>query len=356
MDDRRRDARGPGAGDEEALRRLLEEAGPRPALPEDDLEEITAAARTAWRERHGERETERAGRRSVRILSGLAAVLVVGLGLALVLARWGERDPAEPGATVARIEAVSGPGELIAGGGAPVPLEADAALPAGSVLVTGGAAGSGPGRAALLLASGAVARLDSDTRVRLVSPSVIALEAGAVYLDTGELREGGRGVRVAVRTPMGIARDVGTRFAVRLGASGTPEALLVRVREGAVVVERQGMSYRAAGGEELVVRGDGSVERREVPRYGAGWEWVLEAAPAFEAEGRSLRELLDWVSRETGWEVHFEEPALADAAAGIVLHGSLAGVGPQEAPFVVLPGAGLEGELMGDVLVVRRPG
>jgi len=46
-----------GAGrpalDEEAVRRLLAEAGPRPAPPADDLAVLAAAARAEWRRRYG---------------------------------------------------------------------------------------------------------------------------------------------------------------------------------------------------------------------------------------------------------------------------------------------------------------
>jgi hypothetical protein len=54
--------------------------------------------------------------------------------------------------------------------------------------------------------------------------------------------------------------------------------------------------------------------------------------------------------------VRFSEPELAGSADAIVLHGDLNGLRPDQAPFAVLPGAGLEGELDDGVLVVRRGG
>ena len=56
-------------------------------------------------------------------------------------------------------------------------------------------------------------RLDADTRLGLVSGSVLELHRGAVYVDSGALAQ-----RLEIRTPFGIARNVGTRFDVRLGS------------------------------------------------------------------------------------------------------------------------------------------
>jgi ferric-dicitrate binding protein FerR (iron transport regulator) len=192
--------------------------------------------------------------------------------------------------------------------------------------------------------------------VRLVSATEVELEAGAVYVDTGSDPSPGQasGGHLVVRTPYGTARDIGTRFLVRLDPEDAP--LSVRVRDGRVELERRGALHEAGGGEEMVVRTDGSFVRREAPGHGPAWDWVVATAPAFELEGSTLSELLAWVSRETGWRVRFSEPELAGSADAIVLHGDLNGLRPDQAPFAVLPGAGLEGELDDGVLVVRRGG
>jgi hypothetical protein len=81
---------------------------------------------------------------------------------------------------------------------------------------------------------------------------------------------------------------------------------------------------------------------------------VLEAAAGFEIEGQTLQDLLDWVARETGWQVRFADAELAASAKEIVLHGGIGNLRPDQAPFAVLPGAGLEGELSRGVLTIRR--
>ena len=152
---------------------------------------------------------------------------------------------------------------------------------------------------------------------------------------------------------MGTARDVGTRFAVRIVGPEGRSALLVRVRDGAVLAGQGRRTYRTEAGQELVLHQDGTAERRGAVPYGPEWQWVMEASAGFDVEGRSLQEFLDWVSRETGWRIVLADEGLAESAAGIVLHGGIGGLRPDQAPFAVLPGAGLEGELEDGTLTVR---
>jgi ferric-dicitrate binding protein FerR (iron transport regulator) len=201
-------------------------------------------------------------------------------------------------------------------------------------------------RAALRLASGHAVRLDVGTRLQLVTDSVLTLERGAVYIDS---RAALARTAVAVRTPFGVATDVGTQFEVRLTAT----SLQVRVREGLVNVERDGRTHAAGAGTELTVDAAGSVERRSTPVYGPAWQWSLEIAPAFDIDGRSLRELLDWVSRETGWRLRFTDPAVATGASAVILSGSVAGLTPAEALATVLPTSGLRHRVVDGVLIVE---
>jgi hypothetical protein len=136
--------------------------------------------------------------------------------------------------------------------------------------------------------------------------------------------------------------------------AGTDGGLRVRVRDGLVAVEGGGRHVVAPAGQEFVLRRDGSLVRRSLAPWGTEWRWVLEAAPPFAVEGSTVAELLAWVGRETGWRVRFEDPALAAEAGGIVLHGSLGDLAPDQVPFAVLPGAGLDAVLADGTLRVRR--
>ena len=293
--------------DEEQVRRLLEDAGPRPEVPPEDLARIKAAFRAEWKEHIRRR------RSPDRRLWLLAASILLAAGLGW----WLWPAPAVP---VARFERASGPAAEV--------LSA-AELSAGESPV------------GLRLAAGPSLRLDAGSQVRLVSASVIELRHGAVYLDS----EGA--AKVEIRTPLGVVTDVGTQFEARLLGKG--EALRVRVREGAVRVG----PHKAEAGTELTLRADGTVVRGPIAAYGPPWAWVLKAAPPLVIEGLTLEQFLDRIARETGWTVRYEDPGLAQSAGTIVLHGDIGDLPPDQAPEVVLPGAGLDHRLADGVLILR---
>ncbi len=311
--------------EEEIVSRLLHVAGRRPEMPED----LKEAARDAWQAK----VRAEAGKRRDRWTGGflaLAALLLSGLGLVF----WWSMAGSVDAPTVATVEALFGADHLGAGS------------TAGDVLTAGAAIETGAGvRAALRLAGGESVRLDSGTRLVLESATVLALERGAVYLDSGS----GAG-SLAVKTPFGTARDIGTQFEVRLAADG----LRVQVREGEVHLELEGETLVAAAGAVVTVGSDAAPLTGDVAGYGPEWSWVLEAAPSFELEGRTAREFLDWVSRETGWQLHFADAALERKTASTIAHGSIAGLTPAEAPHVVLPSSGLSFRLEAGTLVVDR--
>lgn len=278
--------------EEEQVRHLLEEAGPRPEVPPEDLAKIKAAFRAEWQE-HVRRR-----RSPDRRLWLLAASVVLALGLGWWL--W----PAAPSSQV------TGP-------------ELAAETPAAFGL------------------DGASIRLDAGSRVRLVSESEIRLERGAVYVDSQ-----GEGT-VAVHTPLGTVTEIGTRFEVRLLGS----TVRVRVREGAVLA----VSHRADAGTELTLRADGSVTRHRIAAWGPEWSWVLKAAPPLRIEGLTLKEVLSQIVRETGWTIRYEDPALRESAGEIVVHGDVSHLAPDQALEAVLPGAGLDHEVVDGVLILRAP-
>jgi ferric-dicitrate binding protein FerR (iron transport regulator) len=329
-------SRGDGEpGDDHDVAELLKLAGPPPVLGEEHLARLRDAAHREWR-----RSLHRRRRRSAAIalgLSGLAAAL------AWVMVSPSLRRDRGEGAAAAVVDHVTGdvrevsPGTPTGGR----PLGHDARLRPGAVIATA------KGRASVAWHDGTRLRLDEGTRLVLAADSV-ALEAGALYVEADPRRSPPS--RFVVATPLGSTRHVGTRYEVRLGSAG----LRVRVREGAVQVERSRQVHAAAAGEELAVHQDGGVSRRPVPAYGGDWAWVTAAAPPFRLEGRSARALLDWAAAEGGWTLHFSDPSLADVAARAVLHGTVEGMSPQDALAAVLPTCGLDHRLDGGRLMVSR--
>ena len=205
---------------------------------------------------------------------------------------------------------------------------------------------TGGGLAALRLAGGASVRVDRGTRLRLLSDDTLALDAGRIYVDSGDSR-GARSLEI--RTAVGVARDIGTRFEVRL----TGSALRLRVRDGLVRLSQSRQSHDAQPGDELTLDENGSVVRRTVPVFGADWAWAVALAAPFNLEGRSLRDFLLWIAGENGWQVRYADAAVEEKALTTILHGSIQGLTPEEALSAVLPASGVAHRLDNGMLLVQ---
>jgi hypothetical protein len=184
--------------------------------------------------------------------------------------------------------------------------------------------------------------MDVDSEIRIEAADLVALHRGAVYVDS--VVGSAAPSALAIVTPVATVRHLGTQFEARLlpatGGAGAL-ALRVRVREGSVLVERAGATHEAREGSELLMRADGTVERFTTPAHGASWEWTQRAAPALDIEGITLAAFLAWEARELGLPWRYAAPRLETAAQEIVLHGSIAGLTPEEALSVVLPGCAM---------------
>lgn len=351
-----------GPEDEAVVAGLLAAAGRRPELPADELAQVRAMVRRAWQERAVSTAapeppeapmmaTAQAApvahprwtqRRAVVLGMALAASVAIAIGIAW----WRNVRPLPVRTLVARVETVRGEVQIAGAGEAWRALAAGTMVPAGSELRSGEASGGQGSFASLRLAGDGSVRLDAGTRLRVLTAEKLALDEGAVYVDSGPAAAS----KVTVRTPLGDVRELGTQFTVRL-AAGARE-LRVRVREGAVATAAGGRSHTAHAGEELVLDRKGHAAVHAAPSSGDDWAWVLAAAPPFAGEGRTVAELLEWVSRETGWRLRYEGDAQREAATA-VLHGAVGTLPPDRAAFALLPGAGLEAEREGGTLVVR---
>jgi hypothetical protein len=348
MDERERTAEGGAPSGEEELARLLAGAGPRPELPADDLAAIAAAGRLAWEEKVAALGAGAGPRRLVAPAAPRrsspwirAGALAATLALAGMLVWWLARARTPVVATLVTFE------------GATVVAEVDrwSDATAGEELVAGTRLRTpAHGGATLRLATGVALQLGAGSELRLGAPDAVTLNAGALGVDTGGAATPASQPALAVTTPLGVVRDVGTRFSVRL-LGGEPAALRVQVRAGAVDVSLGERTWTAAAGEQLTLHRDGTVLRRPL----AGDDLAaVEADRSFAFEGRTVAELLAWVERETGWEVRYADPGAAAVAARGIVYGEVPELSPQQAAFTLLPGAGLEAELSGAVLTVRR--
>jgi ferric-dicitrate binding protein FerR (iron transport regulator) len=315
----------------DVVARLLRLAGPRPAVSAERVARVKGAAREAW-QRSVARERQR--RRTL-----VVATLLAAAGLAFVFLRPARRpEPSPPAPVVAVVDIARGSG---AGTGpSPGRLAVGAAVRAGEAIAT-----PPGGRLSLRLVSGASLRIDGSTRLRLESPVELTLEEGGVYVDSGGA---GRGPRIA--TPLGTVTDAGTQFETRLRS----DRLRVRVREGRVSVAGPGAEQTAAAGEELTVDRSGAMHRASVPVTGPDWSWALGLSPGFEVDGQTLAAFLESLGRETHWRFRFSPKGLEARTARIVLHGSLAGLAPEEALEAALATSGLRAERRPDGFVIER--
>jgi hypothetical protein len=325
---------------------LLRLAGPREAVPADRMRRVKAAVHAEWR--------QQTRARSRRTTVGWSVGALAAAALVLLSVRVAVRDAApvaSPPQALATVDAVSGAVRLVPsserGAGGPTLFQVGDHIRVGDGVDT-----TSGGVAALRLAGGASVRIDRGTRVRVLSGATLVLDEGAIYVDSGAGQDAlpRDAPSLEVRTAVGLVRDIGTQFEVRL-LSGS--ALRVRVRDGLVRLSQSRRTHDATPGDELTLDGNGSVIRRTVPVYGADWAWAAALARPFELEGQSLRDFLDWIVGENGWQLRFADAAVEQTSLTTVLHGSIQGLTPEEALAAVLPTVGVEHRLENGVLLIR---
>jgi ferric-dicitrate binding protein FerR (iron transport regulator) len=285
---------------------LIRRAGRRPALPADEIARIRSATHAAWSAKVG----SGAPRRQRWAIAAAAAAAIGGGGLGLWVGR--QVGPGAAGTALGRFQTVVGVAWMrTAPGDGPARVASGASATTGSEVST-----SNDGRLALLLPSGHSVRMDSGSSIRLISASSLELQDGAVYVDSGASRVQRP---LVVRTRLGVIRDVGTQFEVRLAG----DTLRIRVREGAVRLVGSEGRFEVTAGRELSVAEGGSITRRDAPGHGPAWDWVAQVTPMFDVEGRPLGEFLAWIVRERGWTLSFAHPDAADHASAIRMNGAI---------------------------------
>lgn len=315
-------------GDDDLISTLIRNVGPLEHPPSAHYEAVLAATRTTWQRKVRRRRLNRLA--YAMAASALIAAALVGLNTT-------RHDPTSM--RVATADIVLGGVEVRRGEDSPwTPLSNS-----GGELAGGARLRSGPdGAAGLLLGDDLSLRLAADTELLIEDVDRIRLFAGAVYVDTGP--DAGTERRVEIVTPAGRVWDVGTQFEVRYLA----DALTLRVREGRVILGREDEQSDGLAGQQLDVDRSGRITRTAVDAYGAEWQWVQAVAPAPYAHDLTVHELLEWVARETGRSIHFNEPGLATRTSRTVLHGNPHRLRPMEALAVMLATTDLEYTIVGE--------
>lgn len=304
---------------DEDIELVLKSSGPREKPPLEIERKIRGRLRAEWLAVVADRRRDR---RRQTFFALAAGVLAAAIGVWIAAPRPG--GAADPVATM-----TFAAGEVRVSSGW---YTAWRDIVPGQPLAVGQSLKTGPaGRVALALPGGVSARLDHDTILDITGTEELTLERGALYVDAGLATSPAS--RLDVVTPSGSVRHVGTQYEVRLMGTG----VRLRVREGRVEWRaRTGGIEQSETGEQLMIAGDGTVARQPMPLYGEAWDWAAATAPGIEIEGLPLTTFLTWVGRELGREIAYATPATAADAAGIVVHGSIAGLTPVQALDAVL--------------------
>lgn len=182
-------------------------------------------------------------------------------------------------------------------------------------------------RIALSWQSSGSLRLNARTQVAFLSPDSVRLTYGTLYFDSKAADANGKSAAtLVVETPHGTLRHLGTQFMAEV----SPARIAISVREGAVRFDDLRHSLSLAAGDSVEIRTDDSIERESVSPSDDRWNWAAAIAPERELNGRSTLDLLTWVARETGRELHFHSSSARDLAASDRLVG-LDRVGPLQA-------------------------
>jgi hypothetical protein len=302
---------GSGAGKQDApdsIAQLLRLAGPRPEVPPEVQQRVHDAVCAEWRGTVRQRRTFRWG-----LPIALAAAVLLAIGLA-------KRVPEVRIAPIATVAMVGSDAGALASG-----------LASGDAIYPGDVIATDAFGIALSTKNGLSLRLDAGTTATFESIDELALRKGRIYVDNGEAVYANNSI--TVRTSVGSATDIGTRFAVAF-LNGD---MNVAVRDGTVDVTDGRGSYTAEAGDLLTLTADADVVFDELAPYDSSWAWAEALAPTFDIENRTLLDFLKWASRETGKELVFADDITRMYAMDTTLHGSVSDLTPSEALESVLP-------------------
>ena len=268
---------------EKSFEDLLGHAPPRPAPSTADIDKARTAVRAEWLNITHKRRRQR------RFVSFAAAAAVL-VALAIVVNY--TNMPVVSAAQVASIDKSIGSIYVL---GEQSRLQATgnlSSIAAGQTIITGEDSGLG-----LLWGDGGSLRIDADSRVTFVSAEAIELESGRVYFDSLDLD-----VTLEIQTKFGSVTHLGTQYITSVGK----QSLTVSVRNGRVSVD--GLYYDEVAEElqQMTLSGSARPEVLSILPYGDHWSWVEATAPLNSFDGKTIYELLQWVARETGIEIEFD--------------------------------------------------
>lgn len=296
----------------------LSSARPRQAPRLDRKEEIYGELRAAWLD-----DISVTRRRRRFIVSGLAASIVAAVVLSLQLNSGPQNTISQPDAMLARSV---GSGTTL--NGFPVqeqiPVNAPLQFRAGDELTTGEDAA-----VAIDWNSASSLRVSSESTVVFESGDRVALVAGSMYFDSKQY--GARSSStIIVDTPLGQVHHVGTQFVATVSGS----SVTIAVREGHVAFGDDSDAIVVKSGQSVLIDNSDEVEFQDIASTDDTWAWASQIAPPLDVDGRSTRDIIEWLSRESGRSVEYRSSAAESFAASDTIRG-IGQVGPNQAMNII---------------------
>ena len=194
---------------------------------------MRTAVHGAWRDEYVARQVKTRRRwLTVAVLLAAAASVVIAFAIRVPI-----RTPAP--VVVAHIDQATGR------------ARARLFFGAGDAVMSGSTVTTSAGTLAMTLTSGVHLRLDASSPARVDSATDVALERGAVYVDSAGAHPTQPGASpISIHTPAGLVRDIGTQFEVR---GWLAPGIRIRVRDGAGACHLRERRGRSSG------RGRGTV-------------------------------------------------------------------------------------------------
>lgn len=319
--------------DDKVLEELFRHVSSRERAPQSVEREIREALHDEWTQQVRQRRTRR------RVASwAIAAAVVLAVFVFTGLFRQPVPDVQRP--LLASVEKKTGDVFLQEPDGRAFGQLDSRQISAGNELFT-----TQDSRIALSWVNGESVRLDQNSRVALISSTEIELLSGKVYIDSAGVRVKGKAFRIL--TPSGPVSHIGTQYITAI----VGHDVTISVREGEVAVGSGEDKSIAVPGQKLLVSNDGKKSITTIPTYGEDWLWAEAVAPQFNMEGRTLKDLLDWVGRETGRKIEYDSASSEIAAAQTRMHGNI-DLEPLRAMELMLQTSDLTHEIKDGVILV----
>jgi len=321
---------------DELLAELFANVTPRSKPPAEAHDKAFAILESQWRNL-----TLRRQRRKRLVSWSIAASLLLAVGITSFWFGEARQMALVPVAEIARTT-----GSTILAND----VKIDASSRSSSSFSVGETLVTGPdSRVALLWNSGGSLRIDENSEISFVSSSAIELVSGTVYFDSQTYDRAGNEPPVfSIDTVAGRISHVGTQFM----AGVVDSTVNIGVREGQVLVDGPAYNILAQPRDRISITAAGLQSKQLVEPFDESWRWVEDIAPSFDPQGRTVKEMVAWISRETGRPFQFRSRNAEINAASASLIG-LDNLSPLQALKTMQYATDLRYEIVNEEIVIH---